>query len=52
MIKAPRPTVELRQARASGLRNIGDTAHVIGVSAKMIRHYESIGLIQHRGVGR
>ena len=28
------------------LLTIGDAAHVSGVSAKMIRHYEEIGLIQ------
>jgi len=29
----------------SGVLNIGDTAKASGVTAKMIRHYESIGLI-------
>jgi MerR family copper efflux transcriptional regulator len=39
----PRP--ELAEARRKGLHNIGETSAVTGVSAKMIRHYESIGLI-------
>ena len=40
---APRP--ELADALKQGLHNIGDAAAQTGVSAKMIRHYESIGLI-------
>lgn len=36
---------ELSEARAQGLHNIGQAADLTGVSAKMIRHYESIGLI-------
>jgi len=36
---------ELADARAQGFQNIGDAAASTGVSAKMIRHYEAIGLI-------
>jgi Cu(I)-responsive transcriptional regulator len=39
----PRP--ELSEARNQGLHNIGAAAALTGVSAKMIRHYEGIGLI-------
>lgn len=36
---------ELSEAREQGLHNIGDASALTGVSAKMIRHYEAIGLI-------
>ena len=44
---AARP--ELADARQQGLHNIGEAAELSGVSSKMIRHYESIGLIPEAG---
>ncbi|MEO8002363.1 MAG: Cu(I)-responsive transcriptional regulator [Arenimonas sp.] len=39
----PRP--ELSDAKVQGFHNIGEASALTDVSAKMIRHYESIGLI-------
>lgn len=36
---------ELAEAKDQGLHNIGEASSLTGISAKMIRHYESIGLI-------
>lgn len=40
-----RPALEMSDAREQGLFNIGSAAAASGVSAKMIRHYEKIGVI-------
>ncbi|ODV26549.1 MAG: Cu(I)-responsive transcriptional regulator [Rhodanobacter sp. SCN 68-63] len=47
----PRPTLrpEAADARAQGLHTIGEAAEATAVSAKMIRHYESIGLMPTAG---
>ena len=44
---APRP--ELADARQQGLHNIGEAVALTGVTAKMVRHYEAIGLIPPPG---
>jgi MerR family copper efflux transcriptional regulator len=41
--------VELSEAKEKGFFNIGQASAASGVSAKMIRHYESIGVIPPPG---
>ncbi|HUR39755.1 MAG TPA: Cu(I)-responsive transcriptional regulator [Verrucomicrobiae bacterium] len=36
---------EMYEAREQGFHNIGEASELTGVSSKMIRHYEGIGLI-------
>lgn len=45
MMRRARPTLELSDAKEQGYYNIGQASAASGVSAKMIRHYESIGVI-------
>lgn len=44
-MRRARPTLELSDAKEQGFYNIGQAAAASGVTAKMIRHYESIGVI-------
>ncbi|WP_242107550.1 Cu(I)-responsive transcriptional regulator [Luteimonas aquatica] len=41
----PHASLELNEARTRGFYEIGEAAAASGVSAKMVRHYERIGLI-------
>ena len=45
MRRMAKPTMEMSEAREHGLFNIGQASDASGVSAKMIRHYEKIGVI-------
>ena len=45
----PTRRIEMSDARREGFLNIGEAAEASGVSAKMIRHYEDIGVIPKVG---
>ena len=45
MSSLKRPSLELAEAHAHGLYTIGEAAKHTGLSAKMIRHYETLGLV-------
>jgi Cu(I)-responsive transcriptional regulator len=41
-----KPVLELADAHAKGLHSIGEVAKLTRLTAKMIRHYESLGLVK------
>ncbi|MET0988712.1 MAG: Cu(I)-responsive transcriptional regulator [Steroidobacteraceae bacterium] len=44
-MRASKVPAELAEAKQRGYYSIGSAAQITGVTAKMIRHYESLGLI-------